>query len=306
MSYTPSNVVSIFLTEFHPRNGYKLVWSRSTIPDFDFTGLDYKSMPSGVHEYGKSTVLISHTSQDKLYYGICKFRQHLIGEDTHDRNNIKIYSLGIICQPSESLFKPNEFINNGWEFIGDLDHELLKYLQEQKYEDFAVFEKLFESLCKPSSNLLPLPNAKPVDVTNHPLTKLPQLFKTFGPLVFVLYKQALLRKRILIFNQHHIFHDDEDLLPNEDSDLLLNLSTFCYLVSLVSIIPQDIEIASQTYSQPIYSIGLNDLTGDLVKIDNYIGTTNDDILIENKVYDIGVMIDDKVTIFPMDDKNNII
>ncbi|RLV90988.1 Uncharacterized protein ANR2 [Spathaspora sp. JA1] len=311
MSYTPSKVVALFLTEFDHHAGYIIRYQKSTISDFDFTGLDYKSMPSGVHEYNKSSILISHISNNQRYYGLTKFAQYFVGEDTQDRNNIKIFSLSILCQPNPSIFKPNEFINNGWEFINDLNFALVKYLQGQNYQDYTGFDKLFQELTtnriKNTNLLSPGSGGGIPDVTNHPLTKLPQLFKTFGPLVFVLYKQSLLRKRILIFNQHHIFHDDEDLLPNEDHDLLLNLSTFCYLISLLSIIPREVETSTNVvdFSQPIYSVGLNDLTGELfTKTDNYIGTTNDDILIENnKIYDFGVMIDEKVTSFQ--DNHNI-
>jgi hypothetical protein len=36
---------------------------------------------------------------------------------------------------------------------------------------------------------------------HHPALSLPSLLNTFGPLVYPLYKAALLRKRILIMNQ---------------------------------------------------------------------------------------------------------
>ncbi|KAG7661570.1 uncharacterized protein J8A68_004939 [[Candida] subhashii] len=317
MSYTPSNVIALFLTEFDVKSGYKLIWTKSTIPSFDFSGLDYKVLPSGIHEYNQSTVLISHKFDNQLYYGLSRFRQYIIGDDSDDRNNVKMYSLGLLCDPGSSgsggssgRWKPNEFINNGWEFVDVLDRKLLKYIQGMKYNEVDIFEKLFDELTN-SNNLLNVPGSSGIpNVNNHLLTKLPQLFKTLGPLVFVLYKQSLLRRKILFFNQHHIFKDNQDLLPDDEYDSLLNVSAFCYLISLLSIIPKDIETVANTntltYSQPIYNIGLHDLSdNELLTQQATIATTNDDILKNHNIYDIGVMIDDKVSIFPQQHSNDI-
>ncbi|KAL6450789.1 ANR2 Uncharacterized protein ANR2 [Candida maltosa Xu316] len=282
MSYKPSNIVAIFLAEFDVKSGYKLAWSKSSIAGFDFDGLDYKAFPSGIHEYTHSTVLLSHSVNDKLYYGLSKFYQYIIGDDSNDRNNVKMYSLGVLCEPKSNNWKPNEFINNGWEFSGILQEKLVNFVNSQDYTNFQT-----------------LPLTTP-NINHHLLTNLPEMFKILGPLVFVLYKQSLLRKNILIFNQHHKIYDDQDILPN-DNDSLYNITSFSYLISLLSVIPSDIDFVSKTSaptcSQPIYNIGLNDLTGSLLQLKGYIGSTSDDILKDNHVYDIGVLIDDKSTVF---------
>lgn len=292
MSYQSSTIIGVFLAEFDVKSGYKLVWSKSVIPEFDFDGLDYKAFPSGIHEFNNSTVLISHCFQDKIYYGLSKFYQYIIGDDSSDRSNVKMYALGVLCDLKPNPWKPNEFIRNGWEYVDLLNEKLVQFVHLQQYDNFKPIESVLDGM----DGLSPTgPN-----INNHLLTKLPEMFRTLGPLVFVLYKQSLLRKNILIFNQHTKAHDDQDLLPNGE-DHLFSISSYCYLLSLLSIIPQDIELISKTsaatYSQPVYHIGLNDLTGHLMKVKGYIGSTNDEILKDNPVYDVGVVIDEKASVF---------
>lgn len=135
------------------------------------------------------------------------------------------------------------------------------------------------------------------------------MFKTVGPFIFALYKQSLLRKRIIFFAKNHRHHllDKESIENDSDSvenDIYFNHSAFTYLLSLISVIPHDIETVSKdekkhSYSQPIYNIGLNDLdSDDLLKTSGYIASTSDDILMfQRDLYDIGVILDDSVTVY---------
>lgn len=280
-----TNIIAVFLAEFDIRSGYKLVWSKAEVPGFEFDGLEYKVLPSGIHEYGESTVLLSHWHEGRVYYGMSRYYQYVIGNDSTDRSNVKMFALGILCDPGSSVWKPNEFIRNGWEYVEEVHQKLVKFVHLREYTDFAKLQDI--------------PKVTP-NINNHLLTNLPEMFRTLGPLVFVLYKQSLLRKRILLFNQRSRSHDDQDILPN-GVDNLYNISSFCYLISLLSVVPQEIDFISQTsvptYSQPVYQIGLTDMAGELIKLKGYIGSTNDDILKESPVYDIGVVIDEWARVF---------
>lgn len=295
-AHQPSKVVAIFLAQFDVHSGYKLVWSKSTLDDFDFDGLDYKGLPSGIHESTQSTLLISHVLS-KLYYGVSRFRQHILGEPTDsspDRENVKMYSLGILCDPKEEKdhsksWKPNEFISNGWEYIDMIDAELEKFIQDDS--NFDGLASLFDEMVSRTSRLSPKNSPLTPNIDNHPLTKLPNLFEMAGPLLFTLYKQSLLRKRILIFNKN---------LSEHASDHYFIVNSFTYLISLLSIIPQNISTISKdeknsSYSQPIYNVGLQDLSSTLFKMKGYVGTTNDEILLYQKdLYDIAVVINGEV------------
>lgn len=274
-----SNIIALFIAEFDVRSGYKLVHQEAKIAGFDFDGLEYKVLPSGIQEFGTSTVLFSHWFQGKVYYGLSKYYQYIIGDDSRDRNNVKMFAMGVLCEPKPSVWKPNEFIDNGWEYADAIHQKLVSFVHLGEYVGLKGIPKV-------------VPN-----VDNHLLTNLPEMFRSLGPLVFVLYKQSLLRKRILIFNQHHKSYDDQDILPS-GVDNLYNISSFCYLISLLSVVPQEIDfVETPTYSQPVYQIGLTDMGGELLKCRGYIGSTNDDILKDNPVYDIGVIIDEHAKVF---------
>lgn len=313
-AHQPSKVVAIFLAQFDVHSGYKLVWSKSILEDFDFKGLDYKGLPSGIHETTQSTILISHVLE-KLYYGVSRFRRYIVGEETGesdsatspDRDNVKMYSLGILCDPMEEKdqsksWKPNEFINNGWEYIDILDAELALFIQnDTSYEGLAnLFAEMVSDSSKKTANSshsrFSTNSPFTPNINNHLLTKLPNLFEMAGPLLFTLYKQSLLRKRILIFNKNNYQEPDQE--PDHDYYFILN--SFTYLISLLSIIPQNISTISKdekknSYSQPIYNVGLQDLSGSgLLEMKGYVGTTNDEILLYQKdLYDIAVIINGK-------------
>lgn len=301
-SSKPSKIIAVFLVQFDIRKGYELIWSKSSIKNFDFTGLEYKVLPLGVHESEKSTILISHLNEDdKLYYGISRFILRIDG-DSSDRSNIHMFSLGILCDPGQQSWKPNEFINCGWEYVDILDDKLEQYLTRKDYQDYQIFENIL------SSQLLPS-NFSP-DLSNHLITKLPKLLEMFGPLIFPIFKQSLLRKNILIFNSNNndsnkayhidrnstIDHNNLDENHNlkkssENYDSYYTIESFSYLISLISIIPNDINhIDGNYYSQPLYNVGLND--GKLFQdYPGYVASTNDDILMyQTEKYDLGILI----------------
>lgn len=283
LDYKPSKIIAIFLIKFDVKYGYKLVWSKQSDSkaSINLDGLDYKVFPSGLQEHESNTVLISHKDGDTIYYGLGRFRQKAINSDESNqinRDNVHMYSIGILCEPTVNLaWKSNEFLSNGWEHINNLDEALLKFINAGDYNNFTVFEDIFNNV---DNNHLRVGNTSG-PINNHPLNKLPLMFQSLGPLVFTLYKQALLRKNILIFHQNHSKLDN------------FSLGSFTYLLSLLSVVPADTERYNDTilYSQPIYSIGLNDLGTSLMASRAAIATTNDDILMYQKgVYDYAVFL----------------
>lgn len=282
--YKPSRVIALFLINFDVRHGYQLIWSKQVRgrQPIDLNGLDYKVLPSGIQEHDNSTVFISHSCDNTVYYGLGRFRQKIIDANNQssqiNRDDVKMYSLGILCESMPNpMWKSNEFINNGWEYINKLDNGLEKFLNGNDYDNFVIFDEVFDNV---TSNHLTVgrPN---VNINNHLLSKLPLMFQSLGPLVFSLFKQCLLRKRILIFHQNHSKIDN------------FSLGAFTYLLSLLSTVPNDIKLYSDslTYSQPLYNIGLNDLNSSLLELPATIATTNDDILMYQKdLYDYALFL----------------
>ncbi|CAI5758402.1 unnamed protein product [Candida verbasci] len=241
---SPPNIIAIFLAEFDIKAGYKLIWSKTkTKTNINLDGLEYKVFPSGVHDFNNSTTLISHFDE-KLYLGLSVFYQHTFG-DSNDRSNVKMFSLGILTDGE-----------NGFEYVNSLNSKLVQFVNNQE-KNYSTFEEIFKLSAADS-------------IINHPLTKLPKMIKDLGPLLLTIYKQSLLRKKIILFNKGDTF----------------DAGSFTYLISLLSTIPD------QPTAQPIYQIGLNDLGGKLLEIDGYIAVTNDEIIKENRVYDIGVDLEE--------------
>lgn len=118
-------------------------------------------------------------------------------------------------------------------------------------------------------------------------------------LVFAIYKQSLLRKNILLFNEVHL-NSEEEATRKDNYSIL---SSFSYLLSVLSVIPKSAKLPSPgLYSQqPLYNIGLNELSSKLLqqfqKSENgYIAVTSDEILKEHPIYDVGIEIRDTIKV----------
>lgn len=285
LTYRPANVVALFLIHFDVKYGYNLVWNKTT-EALDLNGVEYKVLPSGLQDKENDTILISQVSGNSIYYGLGRYRQRITGlrdgnSNSRERNNVKMYSLGILCKPSSNnIWTFNEYICNGWEYVSDLDSTLKEFLLQLNYEDMSIFDHLFNNL---TGHALTVDRpSKSIDL--HLLRQLDLMFETLGPLVFTLYKQALLRKRLIIFHKAHSKIDN------------FALASFTYLLSLLSLIPKrarPLTVQSITESRPIYNIGLNDLDSPLLEEKATIASTNDDILMyQVDVFDCGIFLPD--------------
>lgn len=282
-------VAACFLVNFDTTQGYRLAWSRAD-NNLDLTGVDYKGLPSGLHESENDTIFILHKQNSTLYYGVCKFFQNLADFDASDhvdRGDVKMYALGVLCTPSAlgaRRGRASQFANNGWEFIDLLDSTLRQWVTREDVHDFGAFDALYEQLVATAA-----PVAKRV-VENHPLSSLPLFLRTLGPLCFCLYKQALLRKRILFLQQHH------------DSVTNFDLGAFTYVLSLISIVPEDLNLprltnqraaaaADKNSSVPLYSVGLQDLERGQLGAAGTVCSSNDSILMyQRNVCDYVVLL----------------
>ena len=107
-------------------------------------------------------------------------------------------------------------------------------------------------------------------VTDHPALYMPALLDNFGPLLFPLYRAALLRKRILLLGSPPVQRN----------------CSAVYILSVLSGIPQPVSEALQQdtehllRSQPLFSVGIADIPA-LSAQDGksgWLATTTDDIL----------------------------
>lgn len=293
MSYQTSKVAALFLVKFDSKSGYKMVWSK-TSSNISLDGLEYKALPSGVHEFETATVYLTHEWNGKLYYGLACFRQLDLNENEEtNRDLVRMYSIGILLEPIKGKFwKPNEFGTVGWEHSDAVQETLLEFLKD---EDLLRLDTLYQNLTGNGLLDLPKPNSPHAlnTMLRHPLGKLSAALSAMGPLTFPIYKAALVRKRLLIFN--HSSQGSGMIQEPCDRDPEL-CGAMAYIISLLSVIPKDVNVEPldqhELYSQPLYNVGLQDMnTKYLEHYPGFIASTSDEILkYQKNLYDYAIVM----------------
>lgn len=279
-----SKIHTLFLVQFDVKVGNKLVWYKLRDDEVELSGIEYKALPSGILNQAEAVVPLSYIYKKEILYGLGKFRQKILESETGKnvdqiaRLDVKMYSLGVICKVKrDTEWKANEFIQYGWEHIDKLDYALQMFLDSEKFSDFTVFESLFEDMTSETLRV-----EGDIQAMNYnPLNKVPALFHVLGPLVFTLYRQALLRKRILIF------HQDSNKVDYHTAGV------FTYLLSLLSLFPRtaDSRVSGQYFSTPLYYVCLHDLNDLFDMTNSTISVTSDTILMyQENAYDFAVFL----------------
>ncbi|KAL9637380.1 MAG: hypothetical protein Q9164_002225 [Protoblastenia rupestris] len=214
-------IVAAFLVRFDVKAGYKITWKRSITGLSLNDSVEFKSLPSGLHTVQEDLIYFNHNDN---YAGVSAFRNR---PSTDYARNALMLAVGALL-PSRGL------LGKSWEHaegLKDLADILSKDPEDtQPLEDFWTAHQLQDpgsqeegpALDSPSEVKArrkppqPSPNGhvrkrnRAVSTTSalalaghslslhHPVRALPTFLETFGPLIFPLYKAALLRKRILL------------------------------------------------------------------------------------------------------------
>ncbi|CDK24425.1 unnamed protein product [Kuraishia capsulata CBS 1993] len=324
-------ICAMFISKFDVHTGFALEWSQVlTGSSVSLKNLEYKSLPSGLHNVEKDVIAFVQPrnsedalGQDSILYGLSVFRQNL-GVEAASREDIKMYSLGVLIDPKHLMqgvipkWRPTIY-SSTWLYARDLEKLLKHWMSLEDYSNFAMFDKFFEEH-KLKNNLNnafrhivksvnqarkvgidePILNQKASDgslastdssiskSSNHMLLFLSSLVDNLGPLIFQVWKLALLRKKILISNTHMAIEDT---------------CAYNYCISILSSIPVDISMeikkcGSQSFErleflQPLYSVGINDMTTLEGFTGGYVANTSDSILFDKKkLYDVSVELRD--------------
>lgn len=269
----------MFVSQFDFSKGYTLVWKRATDAHkhVSFEGLEYKALPSGIQEFDANTVLLAHRTDASTYYGVSRFRQvnnNNAGES--DRAKIKMYAVGVLVKDKSDEWEPNNYLKVGWEYITGLDDALKTFLAA---DDLTVFDKLF---AKVTGQALLIPGEPSLALEHHPLSQLPKLFSTLGPLVFPLYKLALIKKSVFLFDNIKAGQTHVDFFA---------LGCFTALVSLLLLVPKDLPQYTKSPSPvPLYQVGLIDLESLLLGESGVVASTNDEVLRYQHQFDYAVVL----------------
>ncbi|RPA72573.1 hypothetical protein BJ508DRAFT_186507, partial [Ascobolus immersus RN42] len=303
-------ISALFILTFDTHRGYTLTHSHS-LPNLDLTGVEFKSLPSGLHRMSSDLVYFLHPSPDThtSHAGISAFLN--TPRPDLDRGALML-SVGCLVPLTSGR------LGRAWRHAKGL-RELAKQVASDNpsgieavkayWEEHRVSEsetsseaEILESPSTPSSlryrragkqppstrqrsisdMTFPATPTTPMNVEpispDHPILSLPGYLETFGPLVFPLYRAALLRKRILFIVEPPVERACEWVY---DTSILANIPSS--VAELVRTAP--------TRLKPLFSVGVSDI-GMLEaegKLGGWVACTTDEILkMKTNLYDVVV------------------
>ena len=278
-----------------PRS-YTLAWKRS-LPDIDLDGVEYKCLPSGLHSVKEDLVYFVHGA----YAGVGAFVQEESDEQHRNANFVAIGALVPLSygRLGKSWLHAAELRQLAKDAVSNLqDTRALELVWKKNRQDDtskteAVSPSVVRRMSLPPSLERKRKRARSDASTgfssedrmpaDHPALSVPELLDTFGPLIFPLYRAALLRKRILFLGS----------APVQRS------CNFVYMLSILSSIPQSLSDVVQPDTeallriQTLFNVGIHDIPylSDPKRKARWLACTTDDILGEkHQLYDLLVSL----------------
>ncbi|KAK5022485.1 hypothetical protein LTS07_009931 [Exophiala sideris] len=200
---------ALFIVKFDHRKGYTLGWHRAT-EDVTLEGVvEFKSLPSGLHSIEEDLIYFIHDQ----YAGLSAF---INKPDEQSDRSARMLAVGVIVPLEHGR------IGRSWRHAVALK-ELARALIEDGDNTTAMEEYWDKHKLSPESRSDSSPQASHQTdgyrnsrsmsaattfisghhalIPHHPASTLEESVKIFGPLIFPLYRAALLRKRILIVTE---------------------------------------------------------------------------------------------------------
>ena len=267
------------------------------MPDVDLDGVEYKCLPSGLHGVKEDLVYFVHGA----YAGVSAFLQE---ESDAQHRNATFVAVGALVPLSygrlgKSWLHATELRRLAKDAVTDAEdtRSLETYWKQNQQDEAAKMETTSPSAVrrmslppglvrkrKRASSDTATRFSSEQDVPfDHPALSVPELLDTFGPLLFPLYRAALLRKRILLLGTP----------PVQRS------CNFVYMLSILSSIPQSLSdvVQPDTESllriQTLFNVGIHDIPylSDQKRKARWLACTTDDILGEkHDLYDLLVTL----------------
>ncbi|XP_069556195.1 DENN domain-containing protein 11-like [Brachyistius frenatus] len=187
-------IVSVFVVTFNTRSGNMLEWCLPK--DMDLDGVEFKAIASGSHRVTTDFIYF----RKGCYFGLACFANMAV-ESTVERG-ARMKSVGILS-PSYTLL---------YRYMSFLEHQVRLQLQSPgHYSPLEAFYEDKRAVLPPSVDgvVTALPgnvwgaainhSMHPEMKITHPAGCMSQFIRFFGEQIMVLWKLALLRRRILIF-----------------------------------------------------------------------------------------------------------
>ncbi|OJJ45579.1 hypothetical protein ASPZODRAFT_133418 [Penicilliopsis zonata CBS 506.65] len=314
---SPPGIAALFVIRFDIKAGYVISWKRS-LSEVDIEGVvEYKSLPSGLHNVTEDIIYFVH----ERFAGISAFVNRPAAES--DRNALML-AIGVLVPLSSGR------LGKSWRHAPRLRELVEKYADDMS--NLQPLEKYWEtyqmrgaelsappdspldspigSRSKPYSerpqslrrnraisDAIVLEPARPALTPFHPASSLPDFVNSFGPLVFPLYRAALLRKRVLFMAEAPV---------QAPCNYVYDLSLLASLPqTLLPLLPSN--LLPPLRPRPLFNVGIHDIPYLSTFIDaktspdqhpSWIACTTDNIMsMKSELYDV------LVTLPPLYSKN---
>lgn len=281
---------------------YTIAW-KQTRSDTDLDGVEYQCLPSGLHSVRDDVVYFIHGA----YAGVSAFVQE---EADKEHRNASFVAVGALVPLSYSR------LGKSWlhvEALRSLAKAIVKDQEDKKpleayWDKHGTIEgsngaasstangstisgdhRRKRTLSDATGNFA-VNEAMPLD---HPALSMPTLVATFGPLLFPLYREALLRKRILLLGTAPVQET-----CNLGKPVLavafrpITNRSLVYDLSILSNVPRSLQKSVSTEDgraglHALFNVGVFDITELEKHKDGWLACTTDAILGEKKkLYDI--------------------
>ncbi|KAF3481232.1 uncharacterized protein GIQ15_03991 [Arthroderma uncinatum] len=267
-SGSPPGIAALFLIRFDVRAGYTIAWKKTASDIVLENAVEFKSLPSGLHNVKEDLVYFVH----ERYAGLSAFVNEPAGEA--ERNAIML-SVGVLAPLSHGR------LGRSWKHAAGLKDLALQLAADpdntqpltEYWDKFQLRDD--EASSPPDSPLDSMSHSKtgpaPIASTKrrqralsdatalisnhtlpsyHPALTLPDFLDTFGPLIFPLYRAAILRKRIVFLG---------DAPVEMSCNFIYNISLLSSLPhNLLSFLPSAKDIPSLR-PRPLFNVGIHDM-----------------------------------------------
>ncbi|KAI9320166.1 hypothetical protein BX666DRAFT_2025176 [Dichotomocladium elegans] len=296
----PTNVVAVFVARFDVTSGNTIEWQHPE--EIDLSGVEYQVISSGLHNIESDTIYFTKSP----YIGVGLYKKEKAAAS--DRGAI-MRSVGIILEPSDNLgpcakvwahaealksldpfASPNELRKTMRRYYDDhlrhhnhhqkppttmtaWEHNPLEADANHVRHIFDAEALLYDNHHPPSifDQLLSL---SPYPLEPLPsLVSLPMFIAHLGPQVFVLWKAAVLRKRILFLTEPPMSH----------------VAGYVYDTFLLSAVPSKYQCKRKFTLK--YTVSVNDIPDLADNPDGFVASTSDAIYeTKTDLYDVLVKL----------------
>ncbi|EXJ54854.1 uncharacterized protein A1O5_12920 [Cladophialophora psammophila CBS 110553] len=293
-------ILAIFSVNFDHRKGYTLGWHRS-LEDIPIEGfVEFKSLPSGLHNVEEDLVYFIYDD----YAGLSAFVNKADAQAERAARMVAVGALvpleqgriGRIWRHAESLMELARAQIDNPESVTALEQYWEKYkLQPEERSSQTPLESPAEDLSHRPNGYLKFRTMSTATTfisphhaltPHHPALTLIDSIKLFGPLIFPLYRAALLHKRILIITETPV-----EFCCN----LVYNLSILSSVAKSLLPLPHEPDTHSVRL-RPLFTVGVTDIpqleqAGAAGTDHGFISCTTDDVLASKPdLYDVLVLM----------------